>query len=105
MEKNTIVLDELGTEIGRTYPKRARGLVKNGRAEYVDDCTIRLINAHVPTMIDDSVMEENEMSKDICFNARDLIRPVRETMLVRECLLQICREKVLRFMKSVMADH
>lgn len=71
MEKNTIVLDELGKEIGRTYPKRARGLVKNGRAEYVDDCTIRLINAHVPTMIDDSVMEENEMSKVICFNARD----------------------------------
>lgn len=25
-----------------TYPRRARGLVKNGRALYVDDCTIRL---------------------------------------------------------------
>lgn len=71
MEKNTIVLDELGNEVGRTYPKRARGLVKNGRAEYVDDCTIRLIATHVPTMINESIMEDCNMSKIICFNARE----------------------------------
>ena len=34
IEKNVIVTDEFGKEIGRTYPKRARGLVKNGREEY-----------------------------------------------------------------------
>lgn len=71
MEKNTIVLDELGNEIGHTYPKRARGLVKNGRAEYVNDCTIRMLYAHVSTMIDENIMEEKEMSKIIAFNARE----------------------------------
>ena len=42
MEKNVIVKDEFGKQVGFTYPKRARGLVKNGRAEYVGDCEIRM---------------------------------------------------------------
>ena len=29
-----IVIDEQGKQIGATYPKRAKGLVKNGRAHY-----------------------------------------------------------------------
>lgn len=35
MEKNVSVIDETGKFIGTTYPKRARGLVKSGRARYV----------------------------------------------------------------------
>lgn len=31
------VFDELGNEVNPTYPKRARGLVKQGRARYADD--------------------------------------------------------------------
>ena len=45
MEKNTQtvrVVDEHGTEIGYTYPKRAKGLVKKCRAEFVTDQEIRL---------------------------------------------------------------
>lgn len=42
MEKNIVVLDENGNQTGLTYPKRARGLVKSGRAETVDSGTIRL---------------------------------------------------------------
>lgn len=42
MTKNVTVTDEKGKIIGTTYPKRARGLIKNGRALYVDDCTIRM---------------------------------------------------------------
>lgn len=42
MEKNIRVTDATGKELGYTYPKRANGLIKNGRARYVDDCTIRL---------------------------------------------------------------
>ena len=37
MEKNVIVVDEQGNEYGATYPKRARGLVKNGRARFVEE--------------------------------------------------------------------
>lgn len=42
MTKNIDVLDENGNITGQTYPKRAKGLVKSGRAEFVDDGAIRL---------------------------------------------------------------
>ena len=42
MTKNVTITDENGTYVGTTYPKRAKGLVKNRRALFVDDCTIRL---------------------------------------------------------------
>lgn len=45
MEKNgqtVCVLDEQDTVIGYTYPKRAKGLVKKRRAEFVSDNAIRL---------------------------------------------------------------
>lgn len=42
MTKNIRVTDSNGNKLGFTYPKRAKGLIKNGRAQYVDDCTIRL---------------------------------------------------------------
>ncbi|MCR5020189.1 hypothetical protein [Ruminococcus sp.] len=68
MIKNIIVTDENGKVIGTTYPKRAVGLVKNGRAEYVSDCEIRLISAHAPTA--EIKTEEQQMSKIIEFDAR-----------------------------------
>ena len=34
IEKNVIVVDEQGNEYEATYPKRAKGLVKSGRARY-----------------------------------------------------------------------
>lgn len=70
MTKNTIVLDELGNEIGQTYAKRAKGLVKNGRAEFVDDCTIRMLHTVSPA---DTYfyVEDQDMSNVINFNARD----------------------------------
>ncbi len=42
-EKKTVcIVDADGREIGRTYPKRAAGLVKKGRACYMNDLQIRL---------------------------------------------------------------
>ena len=35
MEKNVSIIDGSGKLIGTTYPKRAKGLVKSGRARYV----------------------------------------------------------------------
>lgn len=58
-----------GRIIGATYPKRAKGLVKKGRAEYTDDHTIRLRFTHEPTV--DTDTEESKMSKVIDFNARE----------------------------------
>lgn len=42
IEKNIIVVDEQGNHYGATYPKRARGLVKHGRARFMDEHTICL---------------------------------------------------------------
>lgn len=42
IEKNIRVVDEQGNEYEATYPKRAKGLVKNGRARFIDKNTICL---------------------------------------------------------------
>ena len=42
IEKNIIVVDEQGNYYEATYPKRAKGLVKNGRARFIDENTICL---------------------------------------------------------------
>ncbi|MBQ2663031.1 MAG: hypothetical protein IJG16_02675 [Clostridia bacterium] len=42
MTKNVSVIDENGIAQGSTYPKRAAGLVKKGRARWIDDRTICL---------------------------------------------------------------
>lgn len=68
MTKNIIVTDEKGQQIGLTYPKRARGLVKNGRAEYTSDCSVKMLDTHVPTSENSEV---RNMSNVINFNARD----------------------------------
>ena len=42
MTKNVSVIDENGITQGSTYPKRAAGLVKKGRARWIDGSTICL---------------------------------------------------------------
>ena len=58
MRKNVAVVDELGHEYESTYPKRAKGLVKSGRARFVDANRICLLR---PPQIDleDESMEQN----------------------------------------------
>ena len=58
MRKNVAVVDELGYEYEATYPKRAKGLVKSGRARFVDANRICLLR---PPQIDleDESMEQN----------------------------------------------
>ncbi len=70
MAKNVIVTDEFDNRIGLTYPKRARGLIKHGRAEYVSDDRIRLLKgAHAPSANNDT--EDIKMSNIINFNAQE----------------------------------
>lgn len=42
IEKNIIVVDENGKRYEATYPKRAKGLVKTGRARFINENTICL---------------------------------------------------------------
>ncbi len=54
-----------GGEAGFTYPKRAKGLVKKGRARYVNDFDIRL---NVSDVNDLDFTEENKMDNNILNN-------------------------------------
>lgn len=65
MEKNITVTDETGKVLGFTYPKRAKGLIKNGRALYVDDCTIRLSG------VSPDLLSEAKQMNYILLNPRD----------------------------------
>ena len=57
MEKNIAVVDEQGNQYEATYPKRAKGLVKNGRARFIDEKTICL--ACPPNIeLEDKIMSE-----------------------------------------------
>ena len=56
MTKNVKVFDEQDNFYGETYPKRAKGLVKNGRARYVGESSICL--ACPPNIDLEDVMEE-----------------------------------------------
>ena len=59
IEKNIFVVDEQGNEYEATYPKRAKGLVKNGRARFIDENTICL--ACPPNIeLEDKIMSENK---------------------------------------------
>ena len=55
MEKNVYVVDEQGNEYEATYPKRAKGLVKKGRARFIAETKICL--ACPP----DQILEEQTM--------------------------------------------
>ena len=56
--KNIIVVDENGTVFESTWLKRANGLVKKGRARWLDERTICL--ACPPEQTEDTIMEENK---------------------------------------------
>ncbi len=59
MEKNIRVVDERGNEYEATYPKRAKGLVKNGRARFLDENTISLACPPHEFETEDIKMSEN----------------------------------------------
>lgn len=67
LRQTVTVLDQNGKPVGRTYPRRAKGLVKKCRAEYASDDTIRLY-ADCP-MYDDT--EEHTMEINEKFNQNE----------------------------------
>ena len=69
IEKNVRVIDEQGNEYEATYPKRAKGLVKHGRARFLSDDLICLA---CPPNSDD--LEDSQM-KDFLFHKRDDAQP------------------------------
>ncbi len=56
-----IVIDEQGNEYEATYPKRAKGLVKNGRARFVGENKICLA-CPPDKILEEEKMEENKLT-------------------------------------------
>ena len=63
-----------GTQIGSTYPKRAAGLVKKGRAHYVNDFDIRLNASDVTEITEDTKMDNNIITKEEKNRSYDVLR-------------------------------
>ena len=59
IEKNVIVTDEFGKMLTCTYPKRAKGLIKKGRAEQVGENEIRLKGCSVTPCLEDNMNNTN----------------------------------------------
>lgn len=57
IQKNITVVDEQGNIYEATYPKRARGLVKNGRARFISEDTICL--ACPPGILEEQMSDTN----------------------------------------------
>lgn len=62
MTKNISVVDPQGNQYEATYPKRAKGLVKKGRARFVNETTICLA---CPPYNTEDKMEENKIITDM----------------------------------------
>jgi len=56
LQKTVKVVDEVGNRYEATYVKRAKGLVKNGRARFIDDETICL--SRPPSNMEDNKMTD-----------------------------------------------
>jgi len=61
IEKNIRVVDEQGREYAPTYPRRAKGLIKHGRARLIGENTICLTCPPVSLWEDKHMDEQNEM--------------------------------------------
>lgn len=89
IEKNIAVVDELGNEYEPTYPKRAKGLVKHGRARFLSEDRICL--ACPP----DINLEEHNMSNRIEEAVQAQNEPIAETT-ANELNLSYILEQVAR---------
>lgn len=61
MPKTVHVVDEAGNRYEATYLKRAQGLVKKGRARFIDENTICLV-CPPNQNLEDNVMEDNRLT-------------------------------------------
>ena len=75
MEKNVRVVDEQGNEYEATYPQRAKGLVKNGRARFIDEHTICL--ACPPDKMND-YLEENKMEENKTLTVKEVFDAINQ---------------------------
>lgn len=77
-----------GEEIGSTYPKRAAGLVRKGRAHFVNDCDIRLNVSDVTIFTEENTMMDNNTNTNNPAQAEPVNKlyfDAREWIFNKEC--------------------
>lgn len=84
IEKNIIIVDEQGNEYGRTWPKRAKGLVRKGRARFMDEMTICLACSPDENWEDYTLNENKELELE-----RELTPEEKEALTVSDILEKI----------------
>ncbi len=81
-KKTVIVIDEQGNKLESTYPKRAKGLIKNGRARVVDENTICLVDLPKHIILEDNKMNNNninlEENKEVKIDQAYIINKIDE---------------------------
>lgn len=76
--KNIIVVDETGKEYEATYSKRAKGLVKSGRARFIEENKICLL-CPPEIELEDKIMSENKLTaKEIFEKITELQKQLAE---------------------------
>lgn len=87
IEKNVIVVDEQGNEYESTYPKRAKGIVKNGRARYLSENRICL--ACPPNQLEERMMDENKATQTIDLETGEVVEQAKDRFTLEYVLGQI----------------
>ena len=99
IEKNIVVVDEQGNEYEATYPKRAKGLVKNGRARFIDENTICL--ACPPDIkMEDKLMSENKKVNSNNNNNSETSKAVTD-MLKQQCSEKLTMDYLLGKLEEI----
>ena len=101
MEKNVSVIDETGKIIGTTYPKRARGLVKSGRARYVSCASMDTICLTCPP----KKMEDKTLTDKALENATTNTLAGEETQInANQNSYTPSAEYALRMLEAITLD-
>ncbi len=76
IEKTILVVDEFGNEYEATYPKRAKGLVKNGRARFIGENKICLLCPPDHMTEDNTMSDNNHVNTEINKTASSFFPPI-----------------------------
>ena len=80
MAKNVTVKDAFGNVYEATWPKRAKGLVKAGRARFVDDHTICLVCPPEEFYSEDFFMDKNIQREEMLREAATLAKKAEDLL-------------------------
>lgn len=89
--KNIIVVDEQGNEYEATYPKRAKGLVKNGRARFLSENKICLACPPDNILEDTEMTDNNEQKIDLSYIFKQIAAIQEQTDYLFEALQKLAQ--------------